>query len=66
MQGTGIKHKGPHSHIPAKQESSNTSSTLSAMKRGSEEKEKKKKAPHSHLLTSPSSPCGGMGRESEG
>lgn len=49
MQSTGIKHTGPHS-ISAKQESSNTSSTLNAMKMGSEEKEKRKHHTATHSL----------------
>lgn len=43
MQNTGIKHTSPHSHMSAKQESSNTRNTLNAVKMGSEEKERKGK-----------------------
>lgn len=64
MQSEGIKHTGPHSHISAEQESSNTSSTLKAMKMGSEEK--KKKAPHSHSLTSPPPHEVGWGKNQKG
>lgn len=64
MQSTGIKHTGPHS-LSAKQESSNTSSTLNAMKMGSEEKEKKK-APHSHSLTAPPPYKVGWGENQKG
>lgn len=67
MQNTGIKYTGPHSHMSAKQESSNTRNTLNAVKMGSEEKERKEKGNRKHQTASlfPPSPHGGMGRESE-
>lgn len=63
MQSTGIKHIGPHFHISAKQESSN------ANPKGHEIEfigKEKKKAPHSHSLTSLPSHKVGWGENQKG
>lgn len=63
MQSTGIKHRSSFQYL-AKQESSNSSSAINAMKTGSEEKKKKEST--TQPLTSPPPHEVGWGENQKG